>query len=249
VPKELLLNPYRRKVLRKRIPASEVIACVCVMLALLGIALWIAAQRTAFDPENRNLPAGAGHWAAASVSIQSGNLPGDSAATGSLREDSSPDLGIVSSSVLDNAWQLDGAVEEYDPSTVFQKIDGAAEQYLERGFVRLHYLALVRGEEFISVELYDQGTPANAEEIWTRQRSSDGADERMGPLSYALTSVGATGVVSRYFFKIVGSDSTASIADKTLALLEQLSQLPAVQPETQTVPPSMAAARSGGSRR
>jgi hypothetical protein len=221
-----VLNPQKRRIFRRRIsPWENASAAILVGVVLLATT-WILLQRDNYDPAERDISLEA---------LQEGSLarelyhtplktwvePG-SAPAGAA----GPDLGIFPATLLDGGWALRGRVETYDPDNLYEKINGAAEQYLSFGFQRLHYLTLEEEERSLILELYDQSRFRNALGIFAAQR--DGSREVLGSgsLCYYPTSVGAVGIHGNYLFKIAGSEASGPMEAKTEQLLEVVAGLP-----------------------
>jgi len=59
----------------------------------------------------------------------------------------------------------------YDRKTIFDYIDGGADRYLKKGFRQLYAARYVNAaKDELTVDLYDQGTPANAAAIFADSR-------------------------------------------------------------------------------
>jgi hypothetical protein len=225
---ERLFNPLKRKILRKRISTPEV-AFGAVFLALLVLlVVWVVAQKENFDPSERDI---------SFVVLEKDSVedtlyrtpfkrwvePGsDTVGAAAI------DLGIFPRGVLEGSWSLDGRVEVYDPSNVYEKINGAAEQYMSFGFRKLHYATLARDDLFLTIELYDQGEFQNVLGIFGAQRDTSRPVERLGDLFFYLTSTGAIGGIGNFYFKIFGSSAAAPIAAKARDTVELLTGLPVV---------------------
>lgn len=244
-------NPIRRRIFRTRITRTENLVSAVLILAVIGAAAWVFAQRDRYDPGERDItidalragsikevayraplarwqeggPAagGAGAYGAASpgvigVSIAGTGLAGPGAVPG-------PDLGIFPPALLGGGWLPDGRVETYEPDNLYEKINGQAEQYLRFDFRRLHYLTLARDAANLTVELYDQGEFRNALGVFASQRDPARTLTESGPLSYYRTSVGAIGLVDRYFFKITASEASPAVREQTDRILAALPRL------------------------
>jgi len=224
---ERLFNPLKRKLLRKRIPLAESLtgAAVLVVLGLAG--LWIGAQRDHYDPAERDV----------SMEVLRESSVEDTLYRRPLKPWTEPgaqgpglpevDLGIFPAGLLDGGWKLDGRVESYDPADVYEKIDGAAEQYIAFGFQALHYVTLARDDAFLTVELYDQGSFPNVLGIFAAQRDAGRPVERRGELFYYPTPAGAVGGIGNFYFKISADSSGEAVTAKTRDLVRLLAGLPA----------------------
>ncbi|MAE69792.1 MAG: hypothetical protein CME06_04900, partial [Gemmatimonadetes bacterium] len=185
-----------------------------VLLGLLAaISAWISAQGGRFDPADRDLapelllaPAPRIelyqrppiHWA---------ERGGGGAAEG--------DLGVFPASILDGGWRPEGGVDNFNPSRLYEKINGAAEQFIRFGFRGLRFLSLAKDGRFITVELYDQTDAAGAIGIFVAQRAPERAIEERDGARLLRTPLGFVGILGRHYFKITGSEVAESITRKT----------------------------------
>jgi hypothetical protein len=222
VGQEKLFNPLKRKLLRKRIPLVESIAAAAVIVVLVVIAAVVLAQKERFDPAERDFTATEAtdlqlyhsplkRWAEAGSG--SGPLP-------------EVNLEIFPAAVLDDGWSLDGRVETYDPTTLYEKINGAAELYLSYGFRKLYYLTIAKDAHSITVELYDQGLFRNALGLFAGQKRPEHEVERMGSIHYYSTPVGAIGRQGEFYFKIAGNSGATPVLAKAARMVELFDGLP-----------------------
>lgn len=235
---ERLFNPLKRKLLRRRIPLAESLVGAAVLVALALVGLWVGRQGDRYDPSERDVSMEVLRQSSVEDTLYRRPLkpwsePGaEGAAAGPA------DLGIFPAGLLDGGWKLDGRVESYDPSDLYQKINGAAEQYLAFGFRALHYVTLAREDSYLSVELYDQGSFPNVLGIFAAQRDATRPVERRGSLYYYLTPAGAVGGMGNFYFKISGDSSEAAVTSKAQDLVQLLARLPAsggITPEGYTI--------------
>jgi len=79
------------------------------------------------------------------------------------RAPASADRGPLPAGLAPAGWR-EQRVAVYDPTNVYEKIDGREGYYKSFGFQRLHALTLVAsaGEPTVDLELYDLGSPQNA---------------------------------------------------------------------------------------
>ncbi len=225
--RERVLNPLKRKVLRKRISPAETRFSLTFIILLVATGIWILAQKGNFDPSDRDI----------SIKILENDSVVDTlyqrplqlwqepgSAIGGM---ASVNLGLFPPTVLDGGWTVDGRVETYDPDNLYEKINGAAEQYLSFGFKKLHYLTLSNGEDFVTAEVYDQGSFPNTLGIFAAQRDERRQVITEGNVFFYSTPVGAVGGMGRYYFKIAAGSGADLAVTKAKALLGVLAGLPA----------------------
>jgi hypothetical protein len=226
---ERTFNRRRRQLFRRRISGAEVLA------ALLGAVGWVAAQRDAYDPAERDLS-----FAVLQAQSMEDRLyrrplvawvePGSGPAGAAVP---APRLGAFPPAIVADGWRVSTRLQEFGPDNLYEKINGAAEQYLRFGFQRLHYVGLRRegGVEELSIELYDQGDFAGGLGIFSAQRDPTRPLRREGALTYYETAVGAIGVMGRWFFKVAGSTESPALQAKTRQLVAALATLPVAEGE------------------
>jgi hypothetical protein len=222
VAQEKLFNPLRRKLLRKRIPLIESIIAAAVVIMLAVVAIAVLAQRDRYDPAERDFTA------SEPTDLQLFHTPmkrwAEPGAPGA--EPREIDLEIFPKEILGDGWELDGRVESYDPTTLYEKINGAAELYLSYGFRKLYYLTIAKGAHSITVELYDQALFRNALGIFAGQKRPEHEVERFGAIHYYATPVGAIGRHGEYYFKIAGNSGERPVLAKTARMVEDFAGLP-----------------------
>ena len=225
--RERVFNPLKRKVLRKRISSTETRFGVAFVVMLVATGIWILAQKDNFDPSDRDI----------SIEVLENDSVEDTLYQRPLKLWQEPgsavggtasvNLGLFPPSVLDGGWVVDGRVETYDPENLYEKINGAAEQYLSFGFKKLHYLTLTDGQHFITAEIYDQGSFPNTLGIFAAQRDERRKVVTEDNVFFYSTPVGAVGGLGRYYFKIAADSSAETALAKTKNMLGILSNLPA----------------------
>jgi hypothetical protein len=222
-----LFNPLKRKLLRKGIPRSESVVGAALILLLALVAVLVLAQRDNFDPAERDLPPELLQGNEAAKPLYSRPLKRWQEPGAGAGGDPVPELGVLPAGILGGGWRLDGRVQSYDSSNLYEKINGAAELYLAFGFERLDYLTLVKNEHSITLELYDQGRFRNSLGLFAGQRRPEQAVKERGAISYYGTPVGAIGRYGEFYFKIAGNSGAAPVLAKVEELLASLSELPA----------------------
>ncbi len=223
-----VFNPIRRRIFRTRVTRAENLVSAGLLLALVAVAIWVVRQRERYDPAERDVTLQAlGQGSIKEVAYRAPLVRWRESGTGlaGAGPAAAPDLGIFPPDLVGEGWQLDGRVETYDPATLYEKINGQAEQYLKFGFRQLHFVTLARGPSFLNVELYDQGEFRNALGVFASQRDPGREVTRQGPVSFYRTSVGAIGIADRFFFKLTASEASDDVRRKTdeiLALLPRI---------------------------
>jgi len=226
--KERVFNNRKRKVFRKRISAGEAACSVGLLLLLALAAAWFATCKDAYDPSERDISmdvlirdtvADTLYHAPVERWVEPGAATAAAAAA--------PELGLFPDAVLAGGWTPSSRLQEFDPEKLYEKINGAAEQYLAFGFQMLHYLALASpdGAQEISVELYDMGAFENALGIFAAQRDPEQATDKLGPANYYATDAGAVALFGPYYLKLSGTSSDPVIREKAVQIIESVAPL------------------------
>lgn len=225
--KPKLLNPKKRRVLRKRIGTAELIGSILVLFALSATVSWIAAQRSNYDPKLQDLSINERMSEGKRILLYSRPLkrwqePGNSSPT------KSTDLAIFPQTVLAEDWTVKSGVRTFSSETLFEKINGEAERFLRHGFERLYYLVIQAPDklEEISIELYDQGGIGGSSGVFSEHHTAERKLEQTGSNVYFGTEIGVVGRKGRYFYRIAGNRSSESIRRKSLQLTRSFSSLP-----------------------
>ena len=221
-----IFTPHKRRLLRRRFTLAETLFGAGFLLAVAGATAWIAAQADHFDPADRDISFEVLKEQSVDQELFTPPLrrwvePGSAASASGL-----PELGSFPTALLDDGWQLDGRVESYDASNLYEKIDGAADQFLGFGFRRLDYVTVSRGSDFLNAEIYDQGEFQNALGLFSAQRPAGREVKSAGELYYYATPVGIIGGYRNLYFKIAGSSGAPSVLGKAEAILALIPRLP-----------------------
>ncbi len=225
---ERLFTNMRRRVLRRRVPRAELVFGAGFLVFLVLAGFWILAQSDNFDPGERDidietLAAGGPPIEVYHRPLERWVEPGTAHAGGPVPIDT----GIFPAAIVDGGWDVDGRVEVYDKSNVYEKINGAAEQFIRFGFEKLHYVTLAKDGTYLTIELYDQGGFPGGLGIFSAQRSPDKTVDEEGGIYYYDTSVGVIGLYGQYYFKVAGSEANAAVREKAGTVLASLTKLPA----------------------
>jgi hypothetical protein len=225
--RERIFNRMRRQLFRKRIGLPEIAGSLAALAVLAAAVAWVASRRDAYDPAERDVSFAVLEQQSVPDRLYQRPLQAW-VEPGRAGPAAGPSLGAFPPAILAGGWVLGTRLQQFDPDTLYVKIDGAAEQYLRFGFKQLHYVGLRRegGPEEIGIELYDQGDFSGGLGIFSAQRDPAKPVRRAGELTYYETSVGAIGVMGRWFFKLAGNAESAPIRDKSRQLVEALATLP-----------------------
>jgi hypothetical protein len=117
-------------------------------------------------------------------------------------------------------WAKDGEPALYEPETLYEYIDGAADIYISYGFRELASLYYVKGEnEGIAVDVYRHDTPRNAFGIYSQERPSDGDFIDVGTQGYYETGM-LNFLLGAYYVKLSGY----SLGDEDETLLKSVAK-------------------------
>lgn len=230
-PKEKVFTKKKRRVYRNVIPRSEVIFGGCFVAFLIVAGMWVLSTHDNFDPGERDISIEVMEQSAVEDTLYRAPLERWVDPT-EVRADTGEApvvrLGIFPQSLLEGGWTPSTRVQEFDESNLFEKINGAAPQYFQYGFERMHFVGMSKADSDIeiNIELYDMGRLPNAMGIFAAQRDDSQSLVKAGDLTYYyLTSAGALGLIDRFYFKITGNSSSQEILDKSVQLVESLTDL------------------------
>ncbi|MFT5090482.1 MAG: hypothetical protein ACI8PG_004862, partial [Planctomycetota bacterium] len=121
-------------------------------------------------------------------------------------------------------WSELGAVESFTAETLYEKINGRAEQYLAYDVEGMEFVALVAQDGvFIDVFVYDMGAVKNAFGIYAVERPEDATVEELGRQGYR--------VESSYFFwkgnyyaQIIASDISEEVRLAAAAIARKVEE-------------------------
>jgi len=224
-----IFNNQKRKVYRKRISMREVGFSAFFIFFVVLMTLWFAAQEDNYDPGERDIDIALlvedsvedelyrtpfQQWVDPTAAVVSGGAA------------PAPQVGIFPPAILDGGWKTTARVREYDESNLYEKINGAAPQYFQYGFVALHYVPLASADESndISIEMYDMGEFKQAMGLYAAQRGPGPKVERIADTYFHRTEVGAIGVADRYYFKLHGGESNDIVREKGMQITEAIAE-------------------------
>ena len=216
----------RPKLLRKEIPVAEAAVGVLLLLCILGMTLWLRAQRTNYDPGERDIDIAL--LVAQSVEDKLYRQPLKRWRDPSLGDASAApvDLGPFDGSLLAGGWRSTSTPQTFVPDTLYEKINGQEYQYKKYGFVELKVIELEHpGEgQFLDVFLYDQGTFRGSMGVYEEQRGDKPVVELEG-VRYTPNALGAIGMSGPLFFQVTADASAPSIDAMTLRVVQGVASL------------------------
>jgi hypothetical protein len=169
----------RGGIARKRISPTETAISCMLLLLLAGIGVAIYAKGQIYDPSLYRLELTALSKQAPTEAHPVESRTDQPASTGAQMP--SPATGTQPASapgLLDDlapsGWKPLENVTHFTADTLYEKIDGRAEEYLDYKFVGLTCVSLVNAQDskqFIDVYLYDMGQPAQAFGVFSVERT------------------------------------------------------------------------------
>jgi hypothetical protein len=205
-----LFNQQGRRAYRKRYSLTEVRIGALIVLLLAAIAVWVAWRGRNPDPSLfeislESLDAGA-------APVERGPLPADLALPG---------------------WHESG-IAAFDASNLYEKIDGREGYYKSLGFQGLHFVSIVsdaNAATVVDIELFDQGTAANALGAYAGERPPDAI-----PIGDDGKSVIARNALfmtrGKYYVRAIGSDESEPV----VAMLRHVQQRFAASLQDESLP-------------
>lgn len=120
-------------------------------------------------------------------------------------------------------WRKDGAAESYSPGTLYEHIDGAAENFLAYGFSKLAVQNYLNGPRWLSAEIYDHATPESAFGIYSSERTQSGSFIQVGAQGYEEEGV-LNFVSGPFYVKLNGFGLGSQGAGILRSLAQKLAQ-------------------------
>jgi len=193
------MSGKRRGFVRTRISRTETVISCMLLLLIAGIGIAIYAKGKIYDPGLFRLD----QFALSntrSVGAQPDRLvsPEDEGSKLSPVMDAPvPSPSGLLDGLAPAGWKTLGDVSQFTADTLYEKIDGRAEQYLDYKFVRLTCVSLVNEQDksqFIDIYVFDMGKPAQAFGVFSVERSE-------GLPAVALGREGYRAEASYFFWK------------------------------------------------
>ena len=198
----------RRGTVRTRISPVERGISWALLLLIAGIAAAVYVKGQHYDASLFALDP------SVLAEVQARSVPGQPEPPVYEGEEGLPgEAGAAPSGLLDGlvppGWKPLGGVERFTAETLYEKIDGRAEQYIAYDVVGLTCVSLVDASNdgrFIDIYLYDMGRPDRAFGIYSVERS-----EGVPPLDLGRGGYGVEASLffwkGRYYAQVLGSES------------------------------------------
>ncbi|MAW77744.1 MAG: hypothetical protein CMJ95_10240 [Planctomycetes bacterium] len=216
----------RPRLLRKEISTTETAVGVLLLLVILGMTYWLVEQRSNYDPGERDIDIAL--LVAQSVEDNLYKTP-----LKRWRDPNLADVGVASvalgpfkPSLLEGGWRAVSTPQTFEADTLYEKINGQADQYMKFGFQKLTVIELERPStgRLLDVFLYDQGTFEGSLGVYQEQRGGR-ATEQFEGVHYTPNAIGAIGMSGRVFFQIIGDVPDSSIEQMTRRVVMALAKL------------------------
>ncbi len=119
-----------------------------------------------------------------------------------------------------------GAAEMFVPDTLYEKIDGGADRYLDSGFVRLDYQRYGLADDtdqWLALWVYDMGTPVNGLAAFTAHRPSG-----VEAIEFAERAYVSGGSIffkhGQYYVRVVAAEESDDLAAAAMQLAQKFEQ-------------------------
>jgi hypothetical protein len=120
-----------------------------------------------------------------------------------------------------------GEVRWYDADSLHEQLDGAAESYLDSGFIRLAYAQWqaqgATGSAYVEMELYDMGSPSGALDILADDRSIRSEYLNLGDETLR-TDAGLEMRAGRYFLRLTARKEISGQQEFVRAVAQAVAQ-------------------------
>lgn len=222
-----IFNQLKRpKLLRKGISAGETLVGVFLLVVIFGMSFWLGAQRDNYDPSERDIDTAL--LIKQSVEDNLYRIPlkrWRDPSLGGISEAPVP-LGPFPASVLEGGWAAVSSPQNFDADTLFEKINGQADQYLKFGFEELTVIPIENPDNgrFLDFFLYDQGSFKGSLGVYQEQRGNRDVISVQG-VHYTPSPLGAIGMCGRYFFHATGDAPDPLIESMAIRFIDAVRRL------------------------
>jgi hypothetical protein len=119
------------------------------------------------------------------------------------------------------SWKATSEVMQYNPSNLWEYINGAADQFLDYGFRQLGVREFSADAVSVSIDIYDMGTPLNAYGIYTAERPDDYKRENAGAEAVLNLPAQCLMLKDRYYIKVYAFEGKLT-RESALELLKNI---------------------------
>ncbi|MCG8338904.1 MAG: hypothetical protein MJE63_30720 [Proteobacteria bacterium] len=224
---EALFNRRKRRVNRSHIPPAELIISSIIITGLILVIGWISLQRNEYNPEDRDLPDKYLDTGIITSEIYHPPLQRWSEGQGQ-GPTSAPNTGLLATDILNDSWQVNSSLKEFNADTLFEKINGEADKFLQQGFKNLQFIRIVDAERTneIGIELYDQGDLKGSLGVFAEYVSPNATVKNHESVVYIVNRAGAVGRKGRFFARLIGNRESPVISTKAEEIMKLLVSLP-----------------------
>jgi len=210
----------KRAFVRTEISQTETLLGIALLILVAGIGMGVYIKGQHYDP----------HLFALDESLLSAEPP----VRQSIKLVERSAEGRVVGEVLEAAglleglesagWSELGAMESFTAETLYEKINGRAEQYLAYDVVGMEFVGLAAADgAFIDVFVYDMGAVKNAFGIYAVERPEDAIVEELGRQGYRVES-SYFFCKGNYYAQIIASELGEEVRRAAEALARELEQ-------------------------
>jgi len=124
--------------------------------------------------------------------------------------------------------------EIFERDTLYVKIDGKADLYLQSGFEKLSCLRFVSGDDeklWAEIYLYNMGTARNAFAVYSTQRRAKAVGLPLTRFSYKAESA-VFFTTAKYYVEIIAAVESEKLYDAVLTVAENIAKLPHQQEDS-----------------
>lgn len=118
-------------------------------------------------------------------------------------------------------WRADGTAETFTAVTLYQKIDGRADEYLKHGARGLQFVSFTNDRQFVDVFVYDMGTREQAGAMFAAERPPQPTVLVLGDEAYRADA-SAFFFAGRYYVQVVASEGGNEVADVGLTVARRV---------------------------
>jgi len=122
----------------------------------------------------------------------------------------SKSLPVMVTGSTPKGWRIFDEVKQFTPENLYEQINGRAAFFLAYDMIRMTYVSFVNSDEttqFITLSIYDMGTPTNAFGVFSAERSQGESPLDLGRAGYR-SDANYFIWKGQYYIRIVSSETT-----------------------------------------